>query len=103
MPLALSAECKCPAWSCQKLAQKWLALATGVWNYNTAARINTGSSDKETPDTTAEASPAKVIILLLRITCLLWVRHDHISDCGKMRKRSFLGGSSIPCAYLHLM
>ena len=33
-----------------------------MWTYNTAARVSTGSSGKETPDTTAEASPAKVSI-----------------------------------------
>ncbi len=30
-----------------------------MWNYNTAARVNAGS-DKASPDTTAETSPAKV-------------------------------------------
>lgn len=39
----------------------------GMWNYNTAARVN-GGSDKDTPDTTAEASPAKVSIAVFLIS-----------------------------------
>ena len=46
----------------------------GVWNYNTAARVSTGSGDKGTPDTTAEASPAKVATPLLHISWYLLCR-----------------------------
>lgn len=40
----------------------------GMWNYNTAAHVNGASSERETPVTTAHATPTKVMVHAPRLT-----------------------------------